>query len=171
MFQHTAARRRLEILFLLDFPLRKFQHTAARRRLVEHSGKFKTTFSVSTHSRPKAAGNFSFKRQRNTVVSTHSRPKAAGSAMMVFRTVNSMFQHTAARRRLALNKKINDRVAKFQHTAARRRLALHFFQLAGSVDVSTHSRPKAAGSEAHIIKDVEWVVSTHSRPKAAGLYF
>ena len=55
----------------------------------------------------------------------------------------------------------------FQHTAARRRLD----KLGGSrrvgVDVSTHSRPKAAG----YLKDretVRYLVSTHSRPKAAG---
>ena len=30
------------------------------------------------------------------LVSTHSRLKAAGAAMMVYKTVNSMFQHTAA---------------------------------------------------------------------------
>ena len=78
-----------------------FQHTAARRRL-----EVKLTFPdcdpmVSTHSRPKAAGtpllstkfnlsfqhtaarrrlaNFLYRRRRRCSVSTHSRPKAAGS--------------------------------------------------------------------------------------------
>ena len=55
----------------------------------------------------------------------------------------------------------------FQHTAARRRLGHDFFFGQFMCVVSTHSRPKAAGSRA-------WfglyspLVSTHSRPKAAG---
>ena len=74
----------------------------------------------------------------------------------------------------------------FQHTAARRRLA----ELGGStsLDDSTHSRPKAAGTAITNIRinrrfqhtaarrrlnlrqeiRSETVVSTHSRPKAAG---
>ena len=124
--------------------------------------------NVSTHSRPKAAGcqirdghkRFaSFNTQPpeggwppppadeplGLVVSTHSRPKAAGyftSAMMIFKTV---FQHTAARRRLVnaavdlpFFKSFNTQPpeggwlkpvfnqahqCQFQHTAARRRLA------------------------------------------------
>ncbi len=35
-------------------------------------------WSVSTHSRPKAAGNFHFYNSLLLFVSTHSRPKAAG---------------------------------------------------------------------------------------------
>ena len=35
-------------------------------------------FSVSTHSRPKAAGQMEVKKKSKTGVSTHSRPKAAG---------------------------------------------------------------------------------------------
>ena len=56
----------------------------------------------------------------------------------------------------------------FQHTAARRRLG----QLAGfsvsASPVSTHSRPKAAGLR-NSITYLSGVVSTHSRPKAAGM--
>ena len=35
---------------------------------------------VSTHSRPKAAGNPQFFKAAYRAVSTHSRPKAAGSS-------------------------------------------------------------------------------------------
>ena len=56
---------------------------------------------------------------------------------------------------------------QFQHTAARRRLGPESLRAYFFHDVSTHSRPKAAG--------VRWLppvsvkaVSTHSRPKAAG---
>ena len=55
-FQHTAARRRLaDDLMYQDLRL-KFQHTAARRRLVTVSIPMIPVLSVSTHSRPKAAG-------------------------------------------------------------------------------------------------------------------
>ena len=79
---------------------------------------------VSTHSRPKAAGwACAFNWLINTV-STHSRPKAAGSHERAGTVRRTMFQHTAARRRLA-----------------------HLFDLPSlSAVVSTHSRPKAAGT-------------------------
>ena len=56
------------------------------------------------------------------------------------------FQHTAARRRLAdsLPKLVG--IGMFQHTAARRRLGVFIDWLSITFHVSTHSRPKAAGS-------------------------
>ena len=56
----------------------------------------------------------------------------------------------------------------FQHTAARRRLGKDWECFFPNLYVSTHSRPKAAGSALIIISTII-VVSTHSRPKAAGL--
>ena len=78
---------------------------------------------VSTHSRPKAAGRRALWRGQLRFVSTHSRPKAAGqfklSACLIPKCFNTqppeggwhstaglvcgdfLFQHTAARRRLA----------------------------------------------------------------------
>ena len=122
---------------------------------------------VSTHSRPKAAGAGQRQAIQDQIVSTHSRPKAAGcrdaSSLEYHDCFNTqppeggwkiqrqhfpkltVFQHTAARRRLGrqrhqtppdcigfntqppeggweslrtIAKKINE----FQHTAARRRL-------------------------------------------------
>ncbi len=56
-------------------------------------------FTVSTHSRPKAAGAIIIDLMYEQKVSTHSRPKAAGSAKnLAF--LPFLFQHTAARRRL-----------------------------------------------------------------------
>ena len=80
MFQHTAARRRLDapaisnrignIVSTHSRPKaagfsssinstlgEEFQHTAARRRLDNTSFQTCTTLYVSTHSRPKAAGS------------------------------------------------------------------------------------------------------------------
>ncbi|WP_410000207.1 hypothetical protein [Neisseria sicca] len=55
----------------------------------------------------------------------------------------------------------------FQHTAARRRLVNSPNSFAVRAQVSTHSRPKAAGTDRnHTAADC--AVSTHSRPKAAG---
>ena len=98
---------------------------------------------VSTHSRPKAAasedhypdswrGSFNTQppeggclsahyEKQHTIVSTHSRPKAAAPNSDAGRFL-SMFQHTAARRRLRSNSATAPSTCKFQHTAARRRL-------------------------------------------------
>ena len=141
-FQHTAARRRLDVLGYLDI----------RRSL------------VSTHSRPKAAveggiraeviesfntqppeGGCMIHQRFNVgaIVSTHSRPKAAalmaglacaricfntqppegGCSHLFYQSVTPKeFQHTAARRRLLVVLITEALVDLFQHTAARRRL-------------------------------------------------
>ena len=78
-----------------------FQHTAARRRLGADKYGAAALSLVSTHSRPKAAGQALKKAQAQFDVSTHSRPKAAGSMPNAGSTGNIKFQHTAARRRLA----------------------------------------------------------------------
>ncbi len=83
----------------------------------------------------------------------------------------SMFQHTAARRRLARLDSDDDEKAEFQHTAARRRLEMRKPQSVEVLQVSTHSRPKAAGWVNRPSNSKMDVVSTHSRPKAAGFVF
>ena len=55
-----------------------FQHTAARRRLGIALRFLITCLYVSTHSRPKAAGQNQLHLSHVCLVSTHSRPKAAG---------------------------------------------------------------------------------------------
>ena len=57
----------------------------------------------------------------------------------------SKFQHTAARRRLAPKISNTKQHVRFQHTAARRRLEALAKAIKKAMDVSTHSRPKAAG--------------------------
>ena len=172
MFQHTAARRRLGFCLALGLFCFLFQHTAARRRLVCLIISWIHGYSVSTHSRPKAAGFVGcFGFGKKSKVSTHSRPKAAGgapsedvSAVSGFNTqppeggwvfrflepdMHILFQHTAARRRLAQpgrfpspavngfntqppeggwlqQRPLRVAFSKFQHTAARRRLAQPF---------------------------------------------
>ena len=99
---------------------------------------------VSTHSRPKAAGQAENQAKPLTEVSTHSRPKAAGAAIPT-PPAPEKFQHTAARRRLGLHPQFAHLLYWFQHTAARRRLERPENNKRGHDDVSTHSRPKAAG--------------------------
>ena len=126
----------------------KFNVSTHSRPKAAGSGVLLVMFhlNVSTHSRPKAAGIFSARFIFRSVVSTHSRPKAAGFLLLLVNKVTdsfntqppeggwliyhsvsdamSMFQHTAARRRLEkerLKKALED---EFQHTAARRRLVV-----------------------------------------------
>ena len=105
-------------------------------------------------------------------------------------TTNMMFQHTAARRRLGERYLDAAKAFQFQHTAARRRLAPCAGVSLITTEVSTHSRPKAAGRIRDRLRDgggfqhtaarrrlggfgdyqrERSSVSTHSRPKAAGI--
>ena len=97
-----------------------FQHTAARRRLALLYFMIQAAFTVSTHSRPKAADVYPWRR-----------------------LIVHLFQHTAARRRLAYRNENRNFQDWFQHTAARRRLLAEVAKV-GRQAVSTHSRPKAA---------------------------
>ena len=65
----------LKPLFLLENI--EFQHTAARRRLQIQKPRLPVLVSVSTHSRPKAAATSLSTLNTPSDVSTHSRPKAA----------------------------------------------------------------------------------------------
>ena len=55
---------------------------------------------VSTHSRPKAAAGSLGEFAKDILVSTHSRPKAAALMRALSKDSETVFQHTAARRRL-----------------------------------------------------------------------
>ena len=77
-FQLTAARRRLGFQVATNYAGSMFQLTAARRRLESCHPTLGNTQSVSTHSRPKAAGFILIGQSLVKHVSTHSRPKAAG---------------------------------------------------------------------------------------------
>ena len=51
-------------------------------------------FSVSTHSRPKAAASEQFENAPGTLVSTHSRPKAAATANRAGGTMVGVSTHS-----------------------------------------------------------------------------
>ena len=147
------------------------------------------TMTVSTHSRPKAAGNFFGEHGRGAYVSTHSRPKAAGRVIFG-RIALVRFQHTAARRRLdGSSRRLSPLRVCFNTQPPEGGWGV---QKNGSTppQVSTHSRPKAAGNvdelcflakekfqhtaarrrlgRSSLQRFATMIVSTHSRPKAAG---
>ena len=123
LFQHTAARRRLELNKTVGTMRSMGFNTQPPEggwfRLSQYTKNERT---VSTHSRPKAAGNGGKNKTAETKVSTHSRPKAAGNPPCSASILLT-----------------------FQHTAARRRLESFNLCFINFCLVSTHSRPKAAG--------------------------
>ena len=144
-FQHTAARRRLEVLEPFGAEVEKFQHTAARRRLDTVNKALQQKLAVSTHSRPKAAGP-----SANCRTAEHSgfntQPPEGGWLNPYLSP-----KHTSCFNTQPPEGGWNDDTTS------------------GDVNVvSTHSRPKAAGRSVDgVLRQAS--VSTHSRPKAAGL--
>ena len=130
-FQHTAARRRLQYPYCVAqaqrvsthsrpkaagayffelFSRVLFQHTAARRRLYHHITDVDLC-GVSTHSRPKAAGR---PRQNRTYQCRfNTQPPEGGCYLFHKHEQTDWFQHTAARRRLALKNSTDKSKASF----------------------------------------------------------
>ena len=77
---------------------------------------------VSTHSRPKAAGDVLEKELPPGVVSTHSRPKAAGHKQRMIELRHRVSTHSRPKA-AGLIAAVKAGMAEFQLTAARRRLA------------------------------------------------
>ena len=121
---------------------------------------------VSTHSRPKAADFDTETERQDTLVSTHSRPKAAGYSP-VEQIIMTVFQHTAARRRL-ISWQTSRQSTRCFNTQPPEGGWIRTIAKDIGEKVSTHSRPKAAVMDVSGLKRKEQV-STHSRPKAAGL--
>ena len=124
-----------------NLPKRWFQHTAARRRLSHISKHCGARMSFNTQP-PEGGCPDGLFIELTSDVSTHSRPKAAAFDVLLSASAY-LFQHTAARRRLAHGTSAHIHSSKFQHTAARRRLLNHRISR-WDIWVSTHSRPKAA---------------------------
>ena len=120
LFQHTAARRRLEVLQNGLKIAGLFQHTAARRRLAWDTDALIAEMRFNTQP-PEGGWKSRAEIKKLGSVSTHSRPKAAGMSHTVAIQAK-LFQHTAARRRLVPILSGLGRGYVFQHTAARRRL-------------------------------------------------
>ena len=167
MFQHTAARRRLLYNVAIE-QVSDDVSTHSRPKAAAIVQEKNTTFSqVSTHSRPKAAAPDGYclpktrrgfntqppeggcvqvvhYRTDNFEVSTHSRPKAAAFHWLAHRLTSLRFNTQPPEGGCSPLIRSIIFPYLFQHTAARRRLhdLDHISQV--WVDVSTHSRPKAA---------------------------
>ena len=126
-------------------------------------------FSVSTHSRPKAAAGVAFDTVKSWSCFNTQPPEGGCQKARWSMSKMPMFQHTAARRRLHFTDPTQNKddvvsthsrpkaaafvccfamiaVKKFQHTAARRRLRTGLDYNPDLKNVSTHSRPKAAAN-------------------------
>ena len=77
MFQHTAARRRLNQQAWCADESPVFQHTAARRRLKDVAKGWLQKLRVSTHSRPKAA-ELALMAAANLAASFNTQPPEGG---------------------------------------------------------------------------------------------
>ena len=80
----------------------------------------------------------------------------------------SMFQHAAARRRLDPHKQDWHSCFLFQHAAARRRLGMPDMAMPTSVAVSTRSRPKAAGKYGTVLATL--VSGFNTQPPEGGWF-
>ena len=99
MFQHTAARRRLD-----QQGQQNKQQSGFNTQPPEGGWKYFAMPSLDLtgfNTQPPEGGwTFYMEWERGEIVSTHSRPKAAGSRQRRPCTTKAPFQHTAARRRL-----------------------------------------------------------------------
>ena len=86
-----------------------------------------------------------------TRVSTHSRPKAAGLILRVIHWVYMSFNSQPPEGGWNQNLTQIQTISLFQLTAARRRLGTKSVAVKSSPIVSTHSRPKAAGASAETL--------------------
>ena len=125
-----------------------------------------------------------------SAVSTRSRPKAAGAAVGECSSFQDGFNTQPPEGGWDALEKIAQRTDRFQHAAARRRLGAIIVRRYEQSEVSTRSRPKAAGHYEAMVYGYDrfntqppeggWLfffltlgygfVSTRSRPKAAGLF-
>ena len=146
--------------------------------------------AVSTHSRPKAAACSTFKKCGEDTGFNTQPPEGGCVMLQVQGILLYKFQHTAARRRLPLAVGSDAlHLSCFNTQPPEGGCALRESLARQGINVSTHSRPKAAASlglvldklvngfntqppeggclEKGFIFTRELGVSTHSRPKAA----
>ena len=213
LFQHTAARRRLAISNgFFAFKNNGFQHTAARRRLVRRGWRC-SGVKGSFNTQPPEGGWGAVGAMIKDVMCFNTQPPEGGWLSRVkpyplcggFNTQPPEGGWISTVPRLRRRRCFNTQppeggwhppqprsrtmTAMFQHTAARRRLVLDAVGHGFACVVSTHSRPKAAGTtkqsettptcrfntqppeggwRAAVMMRLGDAVSTHSRPKAAG---
>ena len=112
MFQHTAARRRLDVAIAAGEIGKQFQHTAARRRLARfwrfpyQSSRFQHTAARRRLGR--------WQRRLDGLCRFNTQPPEGGWRYFCSRVRYGLqFQHTAARRRLGLLPHVLQRLCSF----------------------------------------------------------
>ena len=189
-FQHTAARRRLVFWVYNLVAWFEFQHTAARRRLVGRIFKTADSMTVSTHSRPKAAGTDCRAWRSLYVRCFNTQPPEGGWILFILNpTWLVSFNTQPPEGGWLQNKGDTMPIRGFNTQPPEGGWLPSRFAAIICLAVSTHSRPKAAGQSlfddsARVARfntqppEGGWAggsqditslgVSTHSRPKAAG---
>ena len=165
-FQLTAARRRLAPYRNRPSSPHGFQLTAARRRLAASFAA--PSCLVHFNSQPREGGwHHRCGSSSPRPISTHSRAKAAGRRRGAEQIFGGNFNSQPREGGWLASITKTWWFSLFQLTAARRRLDAGNDDIRFSRGISTHSRAKAAG---HITVRVGCAVgiSTHSRAKAAG---
>ena len=121
-----------------------FQHTAARRRLAPDLLSALSLNGFNTQP-PEGGWNRPVMPMRLLFLFQHTAARRRLGLSVSQKARPKKFQHTAARRRLVDLAYMAFCNEMFQHTAARRRLVAQTLQATMIAEVSTHSRPKAAG--------------------------
>ena len=166
-FQLTAARRRLHLITDGTLSLYWFQLTAARRRLPIPVVIFLTAPQRFNSQPPEGGCVFPLHVETvEAVVSTHSRSKAAAQLRIWLGAYASCFNSQPLEGGCLEQPQSCRLNIMFQLTAARRRLLAPFICFYLPIQVSTHSRSKAAALWPCRYL-VGLPVSTHSRSKAA----
>ena len=144
-----------------------FQHAAARRRLGIFLDNQERKKYVSTRSRPKAAGLFTFLIHADITCFNTQPPEGGWVRDLVGAHYHIQFQHAAARRRLEISSGMMISLALFQHAAARRRLA-NASAVNGWLPLFQHAAARRRLDRTCSADPMMAFVSTRSRPKAAG---
>ena len=167
-FQHTAARRRL-VMDAVGHGFAALVSTHSRPKAAGYLKKGSQVYLEGFNTQPPEGGweknpqpvagaarfntqppeggwSVSFRQPFQTACFNTQPPEGGWIPAMFMWLFSIWFQHTAARRRLAKKRGKGHAEFLFQHTAARRRLVPHPDTVRLDWLVSTHSRPKAAGS-------------------------
>ena len=122
-----------------------FQLTAARRRLVVIARLHRLGIVVSTHSRPKAAGTGGASRATAAGRFNSQPPEGGWDVRILLYRAAAAFQLTAARRRLGPSPPLRRGSARFNSQPPEGGWGQYEY-IDHLANVSTHSRPKAAGN-------------------------
>ena len=110
-------------------------------------GHWHTSILQSFNTQPPEGGWLNFRLSKPSIWQfQHTAARGRLERNAAARWSTQRFQHTAARGRLARRPARGFGLVMFQHTAARGRLAGAAFARQKVAVVSTHSRPRAAGS-------------------------